>query len=126
METKRLILRTGDKFILVTALFLLVLLYSYYWRTAAFGNQAMVSVGGKFWSSFDLYQNQDIEVPGKLGISVLRIEDGKIRFIASPCTTKQCIHQGWLHDGGEFAACLPNQVSVQIPSPDPRFDSMNF
>jgi hypothetical protein len=116
----------GDVVVLVSALILLGFLYSNYWREAYFGNQAAIMVAGKHWANVDLFQNQWIDVPGALGISKLQVEDGKIRFVQSPCYTKQCVHQGWISQGGEVAACLPNKVSVQVLSADPRFDSINF
>lgn len=117
---------TGDVVVLVSALILLIFLYSYYWRDGSIGHQAAIHLGGKHWQNVDLYQNQWIEVPGALGISKIQVKDGKIRFVESPCNSKQCIHQGWLSHGGELAVCLPNKVSVQILSVDPRFDSINF
>ena len=116
----------GDGIVLLSALILLFFLYANYWRDAYLGNQAAIMLAGKHWMNVDLYQNQTIDVPGALGISKLEVEDGKIRFVESPCDTKQCIHQGWIKHGGELAACLPNKVSVQILSTDPRFDSINF
>ncbi|MCG6968246.1 MAG: NusG domain II-containing protein [Gammaproteobacteria bacterium] len=116
----------GDALVVVSALILLGVLYSNYWREAYFGNQAAILVAGKHWANVDLFQNQWIDVPGVLGISKLQVEDGKIRFVQSPCEGKQCIYQGWIRQGGELAVCLPNKVSVQILSADPRFDSINF
>jgi hypothetical protein len=112
--------------IFLSALILLGFLYSSYWRDTYRGNQAAILVGGKHWMNVDLFQNQYIDVPGALGISKLQVEDGQIRFVQSPCDTKQCIHQGWISHGGELAACLPNTISVQILSADPRYDSINF
>ena len=119
-------LSSSDKIILVIAILLLGALYGIYWQQARYGNQASVFIHGKFWSSFDLYQDQEIEVMGKLGKSLLRVSGGKIRFIESPCPNKLCIHHGWAHQGGEFVACVPNEVSVRILGPDPRFDAINF
>ena len=116
----------GDVMVFVSALILLGFLYSNYWREAFLGNQAAIMVAGKHWLNVDLFQNQWIDVPGALGVSKLQVEDGKIRFVQSPCENKQCIHQGWIRQGGEVAACVPNKVSVQVLSPDPRFDSINF
>lgn len=116
----------ADGVVLVSALILLGFLYSNFWRDAFLGNQAAIMIMGKHWRNVDLFQNQWIEVPGELGISKLQVEDGKIRFVESPCDGHQCIYQGWISRGGEVAACLPNKVSVQILSADPRFDSINF
>ncbi|WP_455203365.1 NusG domain II-containing protein [Kaarinaea lacus] len=119
-------LRRGDYIVALSALILLIIMYAYFWRSALYGQQAAIAVQGQHWLNVNLAHDQIIDVPGKLGISTIHVHDGKIRFLRSPCDNKQCIHQGWLSQGGELAACLPNQVSVQILSDDPRFDSINF
>ena len=116
----------GDKFVVALSFAVLFSLYQLYWGPTAYGNQVEILVDGKPWANHDLFSNSQIEVPGKLGFSTIIIDNGKIRFIESPCNGKQCIHQGWLKHGGEFAACLPNRISVRILSNDPRFDTINF
>ena len=119
-------LTLGDRLLVVLAIASLLILYAVYWGQSSYGNQASVFVAGKHWSNIDLYQNRTINVKGKLGVSQLKVEDGKIRFISSPCDTKRCIHSGWIKQSGEIVACVPNTVSVRILGPDPRFDTMNF
>ena len=41
---------------------------------------------------------------------------GHIAFIASDCPDQVCVHRGNLHRSGDFAACVPNSISVQIVS----------
>ncbi len=119
-------LTAGDRLLLVLAVFCLGMLYAVYWGQSVYGNQAAIAIGGKHWAKIDLYQDRYLDVEGKLGISKLEIKDGKIRFVSSPCDTKQCIHQGWIQQSGEIVACVPNTISVRILGPDPRFDTMNF
>ena len=119
-------LTTGDRLLLALAVISLGALYAVYWGQSVYGNQAAIDIGCKHLSSIDLYQDRTIDVEGKLGISQLEVKDGKIRFISSPCDTKQCVHQGWIHQSGEIVACVPNTISVRILGPDPRFDTMNF
>ncbi|WP_455197134.1 NusG domain II-containing protein [Kaarinaea lacus] len=119
-------LTIGDRLLLVLALIFVVGLYIVYWGQSVYGNQAVIAIAGKHWRSIDLYQDGVYKVQGRLGISQLEVHDGKIRFISSPCDTKQCIHQGWIGQSGEIAACVPNTISVRILGPDPRFDTMNF
>ncbi len=116
----------GDKLLIALSFFVLFALYQLYWGPNAYGNQVEILVNGKPWANHDLFSNTQIAVPGKLGLSTIIIDDGKIRFVASPCNGKQCVHQGWLKYGGEFAACLPNRISVRIIGNDPRFDTINF
>jgi len=116
----------GDRFILTLALMAVAVLYVVYWGQSVYGNQAVVSIAGKHWRTVDLYEDAFYSVEGAKGISQLEVHNGKIRFIASPCDTKRCIHQGWISQSGEIAACVPNTISVRILGPDPRFDTMNF
>lgn len=55
-----------------------------------------------------------IRVEGPQGISVLEIEEGKIRMLASPCPDHICVHQGWISKPGEAIVCVPNEVSVAV------------
>ena len=119
-------LKPGDYVVFVLAGVLLFCSYVFYWGGFGLTNQAEIRVAGKHWGHLDLFQDQTVSVKGKLGDSVIEVANGQIRFIRSPCTQKLCIQQGWLTHGGETAACLPNAVTVQILSNDPRFDVINF
>lgn len=119
-------LTKGDWLALIAALLLVPSLYAAYWHSSGQGQEARVWVDGKPWARLDLFREQHLEVPGVLGISHLVIGDGRVRFVDSPCPNRQCVHTGWLSEGGDVAACLPNRVSVQIMADDPRFDSINF
>jgi hypothetical protein len=123
---KHLGLTRGDWLSVVFALILIVTLYGIFWRLGGHGAEVQVLVDGRPWARLSLFQNQDLHVPGKLGISHIQVHDGRVRFMDSPCTGRQCIQQGWLSEGGESAACLPNGVSLLIPADDGRFDTLNF
>lgn len=119
-------LTRGDWLVLALAAVLLSTLYAGFWVDGGRGTEARILVDGKPWARLDLFQNQDLRVPGKLGVSHIAVRDGAVRFVASPCPTQMCVHQGWLREGGETAVCLPNRVSVQILGANPRFDSISF
>ena len=105
----------ADSVIIVGALLTLWVLYSYYWRdNAEHADYALVMVSHDAPLKIELDHPHIVKVRGTLGENVLQIEQGKIRVIASPCKGKQCIHAGWLHNSGDFTACLPNQVSVEV------------
>jgi len=77
----------------------------------------------------DMQHDQQLNVSGAIGESTLQVTDGRIRFTASPCSNKVCIHTGWLKNAGEAAACLPNRLSVQLAGnadTSGGFDSINF
>jgi hypothetical protein len=50
----------------------------------------------------------------------------RVRFLASPCRGKQCIRSGWLAHEGDFAACLPNGVAVEVLGPERGLDAINY
>lgn len=122
----RMKLSRGDAVVWLLAATLLAGLYIVFWQVNGHGAEAVVLVNGKRWARLDLFQDQDLEVPGPLGHSHIQVSDGQVRFVDSPCPNKLCVHTGWLSQGGEVAICLPNKVSLQILGSDPRFDAINF
>lgn len=58
---------------------------------------------------------QYIDVDGQIGVSILEIDSEKgIRFVESPCRDKLCMGFGWVYDEEDFAACLPNGITVTV------------
>jgi hypothetical protein len=62
----------------------------------------------------DLRHSQTVEVEGLLGVSIISVEDGKVRFVESPCPHKLCVRRGPIFRVGDLAACLPNGVLARI------------
>jgi hypothetical protein len=54
------------------------------------------------------------EVPGPLGNTVVAIRQGQVRVLSSPCTEKICVKSGAISRPGQWIACLPNGVIVDI------------
>jgi hypothetical protein len=117
----------ADWLILLFALFMISALYQHYWRNAdvhtdihhayVYSDNATLVL--------DLREAQTVSVDGSLGISLLQVDEGRVRFVSSPCPGKQCIRSGWQHHPGDFAACLPNRVSIQIGA-NTQFDSLVY
>ena len=119
----------ADTVLLLLVVTLLPFVYSYFWQVNQKGEKALVYVGDKLVKKINLRKNQQVSIDGVLGKSTLQIENGKVRFIDSPCTSKVCIQKGWHNHGGDFNACLPNKVSFEIISHannTQQFDSINF
>jgi hypothetical protein len=85
-----------------------------HWQPAAAAAQVEVRVAGQTSGTYPLDHARDIEVSGPLGVSVLQVRDGRVRFARSPCRNKVCIHSGWLQYSGDATACLPNAVSIAL------------
>ena len=118
-------MKTGDIIVLLLACGLLVQLFHSHWSSV---NAAqLVSVHTPFETfQLSLQQAQQLRVKGTLGDSQLQIADGRIRFLSTPCRLKYCVHSGWLQHAGEFAACLPNGVSIAVQGQDAMYDAINF
>ncbi len=115
----------ADYLIVLFAALLLPYLYVSQWSSSEVGTTAAIMNGDKT-IAVSLAHDHTLTIDGALGPTIIKIEAGKIRFATSPCLGKQCIHSGWLQQTGEFAACLPNRISVAVLGDAPRFDSINF
>jgi len=116
----------GDYLILLATALLLPWLYFTLWGDQRAGEYARVLVGAEQQALVSLHQPQTLEIVGELGVSVLEVLSGKIRFIESACQGKQCVHSGWIGEGGEVVSCLPNRVSIAVLGGEQRFDAINF
>ena len=89
-------------------------------------DKAVIRSGGKIFREVPLSRDQQIEVPGPLGISLIAIQNRRVRIASDPSPRQYCVRQGWLQQAGEIALCLPNQVSVELVGSKKRYDSLNY
>lgn len=81
------------------------------------GRSAEVSVrlsgvGGEW--DYPLTRDREVEVRGPLGTTLVSIRGGRVVVEASPCRNQTCVHAGPVDRGGQWLACLPNQVFVRL------------
>ncbi|MDM8559183.1 NusG domain II-containing protein [Candidatus Parabeggiatoa sp. HSG14] len=108
-------LTMADRVILALALWFLIWLYLHYWVSGERqADYALILATNQLPKQINLQHPQKIAIDGRLGKSLIEVSKERIRFIASPCQSKQCIHAGWLKTHGDFVACLPNQVSIEL------------
>jgi hypothetical protein len=103
-----------DLLLWTAALAGLVLLYGLLWQPAGQAATLTVLVNNEPVQQASLNQNQQLLVTGPLGESELQIEDGKVRFLSSPCRNQVCVHHGWASHRGELLACLPNRIALVL------------
>jgi hypothetical protein len=89
-------------------------------------DKAIIRSGGKIFREVALSRNQQIEVPGPLGVTIVSIQNRKARIASDPSPRQYCVRQGWLKQSGEIALCLPNQVSVELAGSRRKYDSLNY
>jgi hypothetical protein len=118
-------LKLGDGVILLFGLILTAWLATSVWNGAA-ADKVIIRSGGKIFREVPLSRNQNIEVPGPLGISLVAIYNRQARIAADPSPRQYCVRQGWLKLAGEISVCLPNQVSVELNGGSKHYDSLNY
>lgn len=103
-------------------------LYGRFWQAARPATEVEVTVENHVVGRYPLDRPRTWKVNGREGVSVLQIDDqGRVRFVSSPCRNKICIHSGWLSHSGDATACLPNRVSIRLLGGDDNtVDSVSF
>ncbi|MBI5450479.1 MAG: NusG domain II-containing protein [Gammaproteobacteria bacterium] len=120
-------MKSGDYLIVTLAAIMLIALYVNMWSAPQqAGDRVRIVAEGSEPIIAPLDRDHVYRIHGRLGDSVIEIHQGRIHFASSPCPGKQCIHAGWLERDGDFAACLPNGITVTVLGRNPRFDAINF
>ena len=118
-------IKPGDWLTLLLGSIFVVLLTLKLW-SGDLADKAIIRSGGNIFQEVPLSRDQQIEVPGPLGISIITIEKRKARIASDPSPRQYCVRQGWLQQAGEIALCLPNQVSVELAGSRKKYDSLNY
>ena len=63
---------------------------------------------------YDLNTDVYLEFEGPIGITHVEIVDGKARVVSSPCREQICVNSGPLEKGGDWTACLPNRLLLEV------------
>jgi hypothetical protein len=118
-------IKPGDWLTLLLGSLFVVMLTLTLW-SGDLADKAIIRSGGKLFREVPLSRDQQIEVPGPLGVSVISIHKRKVSIASDPSPRQYCVRQGWLQHAGEIALCLPNQVSVELAGSHKRYDSLNY
>jgi hypothetical protein len=81
------------------------------------GETVIVSVNGQNYGTYDLTQNQILDVAKNGHINKVEIKDGKVTMIDADCPDKLCIKQGSIDKTNQSIVCLPNKVVVELDGP---------
>lgn len=73
------------------------------------GNSVRIEADGREYQ-YSLEKDGIYKIEGSSGISVIQIENRKVRIIDSPCAGKNCVKQGF----SNAIICLPNNVAVYV------------
>lgn len=119
-------LTNADKLLIGAMALWVITLYPTFWGPRDAGEWAVIKTSSARDQTISLQQPQRVVITGPIGNTVIEVADGKVRFVDSPCDNKQCIHSGWLKQLGDFAACIPNRISIVVSGPGNDFDAINF
>jgi hypothetical protein len=120
------VLTRADKLLIGIMTLCVIALYPIFWGARGAGEWAVIKTSSAPDQTISLQQPQRVVIKGPIGDTVIEVADGKVRFVDSPCDNKQCIHSGWLKQLGDFAACIPNRISIVVSGPGDDFDAINF
>ncbi len=87
------------------------------------GSRVVVRADDRIVFVAPLAKEQQVELEGPLGITVLKVENGGVRVKSSPCSQKVCIHMGEARHVGDLLACVPNQLVITIEGEDTGEDA---
>ena len=115
---KRAFVKKRDLIFLAVLLAAAGLLFLFFWsRVKAPAATAVVTVGlgeAQTTQRISLAENGLHSIEGGRLPVLLLVEDGGIRFVDSVCPDHLCEGFGILRGEGDWAACLPAEVTVQI------------
>lgn len=108
--------RPRDIFIIAAVLAAALVLWLVLRGGAQSGEVAVVTIGtGTAQATREIPLGGEglVEIDGALPVH-LEVAEGAIRFVDSVCPDHDCEGFGWLRHEGDWGACLPAEVAVQI------------
>ncbi len=115
----------ADKCLLLLLLIGIGALFRWHWTTPREAHSVAIS-SPQGREVLSLTQPQRVAVEGALGISHIAIEDGAVRFVASPCRHKVCTRSGWHRRSSAVAACVPNRISLVLIGAQGDLDAISY
>lgn len=115
----------GDWCIILISFGLIVLSFATLWSHQPAAT-LRIRAGNTVFGEYSLMQTKTLTIVGKLGKTVIEIQQGKVRFKHSPCHNQYCVHQGWLSHANQAAICIPNQISIELVGTQAAFDTLNY
>lgn len=118
---------TWPDLILIASILVIALLWLVHDLSGSKGpSLVQIHSGQGLFREVPLAGDAEVQVPGPLGMSIVKIRSGKVFVESSPCTNKVCIHMGRISRPGESIVCVPNKVSVTIRSSHTDTDALTY
>ncbi|MBC7319851.1 NusG domain II-containing protein [bacterium] len=106
----------NKKDLLVFSIIFFIILFTY--LSSKFynlrGDTVLIQVNGRDSLRLSISENKIVEVSGPLGVSIIEINNGKVRMLSSPCPDKLCVKEGYINKSGQVIVCVPNRIVIKI------------
>lgn len=80
------------------------------------GNTVTVTVDGKLWAEYPLYEDRTVEIKTAYGVNRLIIRDGTAKVESASCPDGICADHRPISWDGQSIICLPNKVVITVHS----------
>ena len=67
---------------------------------------------------YELDTDAHFAFDGPIGTTHIEIKDGEARVVSSPCREQICVNSRPMVDTGDWTACLPNRVFLEVTGED--------
>ncbi len=67
---------------------------------------------------YELDSDTTVGFHGPIGTTYVEIKDGAARVMSSPCREQICVNSGTHSSAGDWTACLPNRIFLEVTGPD--------
>ncbi|MCK5527475.1 MAG: NusG domain II-containing protein [Candidatus Latescibacteria bacterium] len=81
------------------------------------GQTLVVEQDGKVLARRSIADEDTLRIPGPLGVTTIRIAEGRARVLNAPCPQQLCVKTGAISKAGAMVVCVPNRVVVRIEGP---------
>ncbi|ACR80380.1 MULTISPECIES: NusG domain II-containing protein [Kosmotoga] len=106
---------------LLVIIFLVVTIFAFSGKSPGLAqNIAEIYHDGMLYRTLDLTKEATYNV---LDHMVVEVSEGSVRVIESDCPEKLCVKSGWISHPDIPIVCLPNKITIIIPSNGKKGDT---
>lgn len=108
-------MKKKDGIIVVVVLVLaLISAIWFYGGSKESGSRVRITIDGKKYGEYSLFQEQEIEISNEQGYNRCLIRDGKVVMIDADCPDGYCVEHKPISYTKETIVCLPHKLVVEI------------
>ena len=93
-------------------------------RDSGAASQAVVTVNGRHYGTYDLSRDREITVEQNDHTNKITIKDGQVQMSYSDCKNQVCVKDGKISRTSQSIVCLPNRVMVEITGGEEDLDAV--